>query len=64
MQESAYDFALQESLGIYVEQYIVLVVTTKGIQTLPIAGMEKDWFNRMWLEKVAKFYEMYPQLGV
>jgi len=26
--------------------------------------MEKDWFNRMWLEKVAKFYEMYPQLGV
>lgn len=64
MQESAYDMALQESLGIYVEQYIVLVVTSLGIQTLSINGMEKDWFNRMWLEKVKKFYEMYPNLGV
>jgi hypothetical protein len=63
MQESAYDLALQESLGIYVEQYIVLVVTAKGIQTLSINGMEKDWFNRMWLEKVEKFYEMYPELS-
>ena len=64
MQESAYDFALQESLGIYVEQYVVLVVTPVGIQTLSINGMEKDWFNRMWLEKVEKFYEVYPELGV
>ena len=64
MQESAYDFALQESLGIYVDQYIVLVVTPIGIQTLSINGMEKDWFNKMWLEKVEKFYGMYPDLGV
>jgi hypothetical protein len=64
MQEAAYDIPLQESLGIYVAQWVVMVVTVQGVQLLSISGMEKDWHTRNWLKKVAKFYELFPEMKV
>lgn len=64
MQEAAYDIALQESLGIYVQQWVIMVVTVKGVQMITVDGMEKDWHTKNWLKKVEKFYELFPELRV
>jgi hypothetical protein len=64
MQEAAYDIALQESLGIYVQQWVIMVVTVKGVQMITVDGMEKDWHTKNWLAKVKKFYELFPGLKV
>jgi hypothetical protein len=63
MQEVAYKAAVEETLGLYIQQIVVLVLTPQRPQVLTLKQYEIDKAWESWLGKVELYSTMYPSVS-
>lgn len=58
MQEAAYKIAIEETLGLYVESVVILVITPKKVQTFTLTPNEIENATHDWMDKVDMYKSM------